>query len=130
MDCRLRVPGLDIARLAALDRGDERSALRRAVSLSRSAVSGLSVTIDASRPSARRPAAPSSTPSRWRVRLARTGEVDVGWSSRQDVAHLRPAPGWRMPARSGLDPTYEEAVAGVELTDIVHPSQQQVFSVR
>ena len=110
--------------LGELDRSDERSALQRALQLSRSTLSGLSVTIDA-----RSLSSTSGGTQRYTLELvlALAGETsatvraviapDIGAESE---AALRQADGVEVI-------TYEQAVAGVPLTDVVH-RPQQVFS--
>jgi glycosyltransferase involved in cell wall biosynthesis len=127
LDCDQRVEDLDelpAAQLSALDHSDERTALRRAVSLASAALGGLSVTIDA------RSLGPTVGGTQRYTRelalaLARSGGAEVRLVVAHDLsasaaAEIADAPGVVLV-------TYEQAVAGVEPTHIVH-RPQQVFS--
>jgi glycosyltransferase involved in cell wall biosynthesis len=110
--------------LGELDRSDERSALQRSLQLSRSTLDGLSVTIDA------RSLGPTLGGTQ-----RYTLELVLGLARFTDATvRAVVAPELGSEAASALSGdrrieviTYEQAVAGVELTDVVH-RPQQVFS--
>ena len=112
-------------RLAELDSSDERSALQRALGVCRSALLGLTVTIDG------RSLGPQAGGTQLYtieliLALARTGEVSLRVVVADD---LSPGARGRLEDADGIEIiTYEQAVAGVELSDVVH-RPQQVFSV-
>lgn len=112
-------------RLAEIDRRDERSALQRTVALSRAALSRLSVTVDA-RSLGPRVGGTQLYTLELALALAQTGDVTVRVVVAADVGPVARA---RLADAGGIEIiTYEEAVAGVALSDIVH-RPQQVFSV-
>ncbi|MFZ1994039.1 MAG: glycosyltransferase [Solirubrobacteraceae bacterium] len=116
-------PPVDVARLAALDRGDESSPLARARSLSDAALGGLGVTIDA-----RSLTSAVGGTQRYTLELLLALARHTDAMVRAVVAHDLAAD-----ARDALTEAkvelidYEQAAAGVAPTHVVH-RPQQVFS--
>ena len=111
------------ARLRNLDRADERSALQRALGVSRAALTGLSVTIDG------RSLGPSHGGTQLytlqlALALARSGSLAVRVVVGPDVSvdsHRR------LTEADGIGLSPNQVIAGVEKSDIVH-RPQQVFT--
>jgi glycosyltransferase involved in cell wall biosynthesis len=123
-DSEQREGGLTSA-LRELDRSDEQSALRRTVAFARVAVAGLTVTIDA------RALGPGTGGTQFYTRelalaLARRSDIAVRVVTGPDIgAHETE----QLSAPGGIEIiNYDQAVAGVDLSDVVH-RPQQVFSV-
>ncbi|MFZ0042370.1 MAG: glycosyltransferase [Solirubrobacteraceae bacterium] len=114
-------PPLGGFRLRALDLSDERSALQRSLSISRVAVRGMTITVDA-RSLGSRPGGTQLYTVELALALARLGDAGIRVLVASDVdPHTR----HRLDEAGGIEVvTYDEVIGGVELSDIVHRPQQ------
>jgi hypothetical protein len=128
VECDRREPRsaeLPGSRLGELDRSDERSALRRTLSLARVALTGLTVTIDG------RSLGPGIGGTQLytlelALALGRAPDVRVRVVVAPDIGTI---PRERLAQADSIEVvTYEQAAAGIEPSDVVH-RPQQVFSV-